>query len=263
MELIIINKNSELIDKRNMVIVEYPGLLAIFNSIIDWDACKFPGKIIITELENSTEEENQETTTPMMQEDRSFLGDPPKLVPNIRFIYEGQQLMFLDENKVGLLHSDTGILGIFRVINNFALLEYKLKERIYSIKTVETPKQLELRILGDCEAWLNTPIYTIDSLEIIIEDKPEEIEILELVELKLPHFIIKEFLKDLSKYSIPNCEIVKLKVKTEVDIFEINILMNTNTGKIYYSKQEVLDTEHIRSEVLSIFSEIINKKTKD
>ena len=226
-----------------MAQVEYKGLLDIINNILDWDNCEFPSTLDLISEEN-----------PKTVENRDFLGNPPKLAPGVIFIYKKQQLVFLDENTLGLVNTETGVLGLYRVINDFILPEYKLRYQETYINSV-CPDFLGSKLITHIEPWLKVPIYQIEELEITELSKfPEQDN---SVYLKIPAGIY-----ELIQFEQP---IVKLSVKSEIDIFDkVNLIFDTSIGRLYYSTDEIIDDTHIMSEILSTISYLINKKeTKD
>lgn len=243
MKIRILDINSELLNKSDMAQVEYKGLLDIINNILDWDNCEFPSTLDLISEEN-----------PKTVENRDFLGNPPKLVPGVIFIYKKQQLIFLDENTLGLVNTETGVLGLYRVINDFILPEYKLRYQKTYINSV-CPDFLGSKLITHIEPWLKAPIYQIEELEITeLSEFPEQNN---SVYLKIPVGIY-----ELLQFEQP---IVKISVKSEIDIFDkVNLIFDASIGRLYYSTDEIMDDTHIMSEILSTISYLINKKeTKD
>ncbi len=243
MKIRILDINSELLNKSEMAQVEYKGLLEIINNILDWDNCEFPSTLDLISEEN-----------PKTVENRDFLGNPPKLVPGVIFIYKKQQLIFIDENTLGLVNTETGVLGLYRVINDFILPEYKLRYQKTYINSV-CPDFLGSKLITHIEPWLKVPIYQIEELEITELSKLPEQD--NSVYLKIPAGIY-----ELHQFEQP---IVKISVKSEIDVFnKVNLIFDTSTGRLYYSTDEIIDDTHIMSEILSTISYLINKKeTKD
>ena len=250
MKIEILDTNSELFNKDDIFKETYNGLLNIINEIIDWDKSEFPKKVNLLQDE------------PEIIENREFLGNPPKLVPGIMFIYKKQQLVFIDENTIGLINSETGIFGFYRVINSFILPEYKLRQSKNIVNAMQPSFQV-LTIIDEIRDWLRTPLLNIEELTIGLPSAEEisKCELNILSNIKLPsginELILKEFnIEDIQKF-VPY---IKFSIKSELDLFnDTNLIFNSQTGKIYYNKGEVIDSTYVKMEILSTISHLIKK----
>ena len=114
------NVDYRLVSKDAIFSVSYPKKKKKINSIIDWENSKFPENIDIT----SEDEE------PKMVEDRNALGPDPKLRERVTFYYRDQLFFVVDKDTLGLVNSDTGALGLIRVVNDYILPEYKIRKDV-------------------------------------------------------------------------------------------------------------------------------------
>lgn len=241
MKITINNADFRLVSKDAIFQVSYPDLIEKINSIIDWDNSKFPEDIDIT----SEDEE------PKMVENRKALGDDPKLKERVTFYYRDQLFFVVDKDTLGLVNSDTGVLGLIRVVNDYILPEYKIRKDINYLDPLDDGGLIKNNI---AKPWYSLPIYAQFLNSCTFEEVKDEQKHKE-PNMRLPYFIM-----DFLVGEFPELKEKKMTVQVnspEVDILDVTIEILPN-GKVFYDEDEFADENHVRSEILSLLAGKMN-----
>ena len=111
-----------------------PGILVKLNTIIEWDFCKFPEKVI--QVRSDPNDENSELVEKII-EDRDFLGkDDPELKPGNYFRFQGQIIAIDSEDRLVLASSDTGYNALSRIFDEFFKVEFEMMFNSYDTEDV-------------------------------------------------------------------------------------------------------------------------------
>ena len=224
--------------------VHYPNIVEILNSIIDWENSDFPKNIDL--MSNSKE--------PQLVEDRTILGDNPQLKDGVTFSYKNQLFYVVDKDKLALINSETGILGLVRIISDYILPEYKIRKNINYLDTlVQYNEELMEISKSTCDQWLSLSIYQSQIIENcdFIENKRFDEE---------PNFRLPYSLLEFMKTEFPELNEKQMAVtifSSEVDIFGVTLEIQTD-GKVYYDEYEFADENHAKSEILSLLAKKMN-----
>lgn len=105
--------------------LEKATLLPKLNSIIEWDFCKFPTKIVKVDGQEDKQEENRE-----------FLGTEPELKPGNCFLFKGQVIAVDSIDRLILLFSDTGYNALERIWNDYIKVELNMNFNDFNTENV-------------------------------------------------------------------------------------------------------------------------------
>ena len=235
------NVDYRLVSKDAIFSVSYPDLIEKINSIIDWENSKFPENIDIT----SGDEE------PKMVEDRNALGPDPKLRERVTFYYRDQLFFVVDKDTLGLVNSDTGALGLIRVVNDYILPEYKIRKDVSYLDPLDDEGFIKNNI---AKPWYSLPIYAQFLNSCVFGEVKEELKHKE-PNLRLPYFIMDFLIEEFPE--LKEKEMTVQVNSPEIDILDVTITI-LPTGKVFYDEDEVADEDHVRSEILSLLAGKMN-----
>lgn len=228
--------------------IEYPGVLDIINSLIDWDNSTFPSSVKLGAAEEDVS----------IEEDRTVLGAEPKLVPGCVFNYMGQSIGIIDKDTISSEDSSTGPLGIARIFANYILLEHKIKN---SLDQVEYPKDIFDRIersIGSSREILNTPLFDLSECSEEIQDLSGIGDLVASRHVPTP---VLHLLKELSPELQDTSKVLDVTaLLPNIDIFKINYKI-THFGKVFCDEDTFIDDTHFLMELMALLK--WKNKTKD
>lgn len=218
--------------------VVYPGIIEILNTIIDWNKCSFPKEIDVTSGDE-----------PKIIENRLVLGEIPELRHGVIFEYRKQSIYVEDQDTLYIANSDTGVLGLYRVVNDYILPEYKLRTKTGYLKSLEGEY---VRENSPVLSWIKLPIYKTEIDYYTFKNQLEKRQ--EESKFRLPFYFYEIF-----------CELFpgnrngsyKFSVKSEIDLFSVTFNIDP-LGRVYYDEDDFIDEDHVKSEILSLLAEKIN-----
>jgi hypothetical protein len=246
------SKNSEINVKRLSTDngLKYPKLLEIVNSILDWENSIFPTRI---NLDPATDELHS-------VQDRKIFGETPVLKPGWSFNYLGQELVFIDEDTLAILDSESGIFGLVRALSHI-LAEYKISHRIGYLQNIDTlygPKYNFNHLTKLAEFWGDICILDLDE---VTYDMLQEIDINreeqnDWKRISLP-ISIKDFISTLSNDN----EWIYLKVTAgSVLLFPVIVSINPYLGVCIYNEDDIVDEEIAKSIILTYIAKKYTEK---
>lgn len=220
---------------------KYPKLLDITNSIIDWENSIFPKTI---EIDPTTDELHE-------IQNRKLFGDNPALKPGWTFNYYGQELVFIDNDTLFILDTESGGFGLIRAMSHI-LAEYKISHGVGYLQNIKLPSYFKnnfnhLTKLADF--WGD--VYILDPNEVTYDlIKKEEIDREEQNgwnRVSLPISV-----KDLASILFSDNEWIDVKVTAEsILLFPAIISINPYFGVCIYNEDEIVDEDVAKSIILS------------
>lgn len=117
MVITILDQNYSCGSDRGIYYHEEKDILQKLNSVIDWEASKFPIR-----LKPDGDPSKVEDFIP----DKTFLGETPQLKPGNMFFYDGNVFAIDREDKLILCISETGALSVDRFVKNILSAEYSM-----------------------------------------------------------------------------------------------------------------------------------------
>ena len=230
---------------------KYPNLLGIANSIIDWPNSKFPtlSKIVGNQVDKDAKIESVER--------RDLLGEVPELQVGWAFNYLGQSLIFLDNDTLCILDTESGMFGLVRAISHI-ISEYKIKKGLSYIPEFKANFGKSQNVINLSEVWNDVDILSKDDVTYsevpLTELKSNE----ELTQITFP-IAIKDIVSELCGE-----ERINLKVTSSSFLFLPTVIqINPYFGKVFYSEEEILDESIAKSIALTYVHRLSNKEKEN